>query len=81
MKHDSRTVRPLPDYRLEVELVDGSKGVFDLRPHLNHPGLTALRDLSYFERVTILAGAATWPNGEDIAPQTLAAELASAVST
>ncbi len=81
MKHDLKTVRPLRDYRLEVELMDGSRGVFDLSPHLSHPGLAALRDPAYFEKVTILAGAATWPNGEDIAPETLAAELVSAVST
>lgn len=81
MKHDLKAVRPLPDYLLQVELMDGSRGVFDLKPHLGHPGLAALRDQSYFERVTILAGAATWPGGEDIAPETLAAELAMAVST
>ena len=79
MKHDLKMVRALPDFRLEVELMDGSQGVFDLKPHLDHPGLAALRDPSYFEKVTILAGSATWPNGEDIAPETIAVELASAV--
>lgn len=75
MKHDLKSVDPLPDFRLQVELMDGSKGVFDLKPHLNLPGLASLRDPDYFRQVTILAGAATWPNGEDIEPGTLVSAL------
>lgn len=81
MRHDLRHIAALPDYRLQVEFIDGSRGVFDLRPYLDSPGMNGLRDPLYFQRVSILAGAATWPNGEDIAPETLAAELASSVAT
>lgn len=77
MNTDIKTIKPLRDFRLEVELADGRRGVFDLRPHLGHPGLAALADPVYFKRVTVLLGAATWPGGEDIAPETLAAELQS----
>ena len=80
MKHDLKVARALPEFMVEIELVDGSRGVFDLKPHLGHPGLSALRDPCYFEKVMILAGAATWPNGEDIAPETIAQELVAAVS-
>ncbi len=75
MNHDTKCIQPLPDFKLRVELVDGRNGVFDLRPHLGRPGLQALKDPDYFSRVQILYGAATWPDGEDIAPETLAAEL------
>lgn len=75
MDTDIKTIKALPDYRLQVELADGRRGVFDLTPHLGHPGLAALADPIYFSRVTVLLGAATWPGGEDIAPETLAAEL------
>jgi hypothetical protein len=77
MRADLVQVRPLPDFVLRVELSDGRRGTFDLKPHLRQPGLKALRDPSYFAQVHVLLGAATWPDGEDIAPETLAAELIS----
>lgn len=80
MDIDAKSIKPLPDFKLQVELVDGRTGVFDLSPHLHLPGLSALRDADYFRQVQVLFGAATWPDGEDIAPATLAAELKSTAS-
>jgi len=76
MNVDLVRVSPLPDFVLNVELADGRRGVFDMKPHLRLPGLKALRDPSYFAQVQVLLGAATWPDGEDVSPSTLAAELA-----
>lgn len=75
MNYDAKTIVPLPDYKLHVELVDGRTGVFDMKPYLQIPALAALQEVTYFNRVGILFGAATWPDGEDVAPATLAAEL------
>jgi Protein of unknown function (DUF2442) len=75
MNSDAKTITPLPDYKLQVELADGRRGVFDVKPYLQIPALAALQDTAYFNRVSILFGAATWPDGEDIAPSTLSAEL------
>lgn len=75
MKHDTKYASPLPDFQIDVELLDGRHGVFDMRPYLHRPGLSALRDPAYFNRVSVLYGALTWPGGEDIAPETVAAEL------
>lgn len=75
MQHDAKQVCPLPDFMIQVELEDGRRGVFDLKPFLQLPGFKALRDPAYFAQVSILCGAATWPDGEDIAPESLAAEL------
>lgn len=75
MDYDAKSIKPLPNFKLQVELADGRSGVFDLSPHLSLPGFSALRDASYFNNVQVLYGAATWPDGEDIAPETLAAEL------
>ncbi len=72
MKDDIKVVSALPDHRLQVELEDGRSGVFDLRPYLGQPGLSALQDPAYFARVSVLYGAPTWPDGEDIAPSTIA---------
>ena len=75
MDWDVKSVSALPDYRLAVELADGRRGVFDLRPFLDRPGLQRLKDPAYFSSVSIRLGALTWPHEEDIAPDTLSAHL------
>jgi len=40
-----------------------------------------LRDLHYFNQVAILFGAVTWPHEQDIAPETLLAEMIPVEST
>ena len=72
---DVKTVKPLPDYRIYVETENGQKGIFDLTPYLDHGVFRELRDVHYFNRVGILFGAVTWPNEQDIAPETLLAEM------
>jgi hypothetical protein len=32
MYWDVKIVKPVPDYRISVELEDGRKGIFDLKP-------------------------------------------------
>jgi len=75
MYWDAITVKPLEDYRLYVEIKDGRKGVFDVKPYLDFGVFKELRDPHYFNRVGISYGAITWPNEQDIAPETLVAEL------
>ena len=75
MDWDVTTVRALPDFTLEVDLADGRHGVFDLRPFLDRPGLQRLKDPAYFSQVGVRLGALTWPHDEDVAPDTLAANL------
>ena len=36
MYWDVKIVKPLPDYRLYVEIEDGRKGIFSLKPYLDH---------------------------------------------
>lgn len=75
MYWDVKTVKPLSDFRIYVEVENGSKGVFDLKPYLDHGVFRELRDVHYFNQVGILFGAVTWPNEQDIAPETLLAEM------
>lgn len=75
MHWDVKSVKPLPHHRIEVELEDGRRGIFDITPYLNHGVFRELRDPTYFRRVGILHGAVTWPHEQDIAPETLLAEL------
>lgn len=75
MHWDVKTVKPLPNYRLYVETVGGQRGIFDMTPHLDRGVFRELKDESYFRRVDVVFGALTWPHEQDVAPETLLAEL------
>jgi len=75
MYWDVKTVTPLPDYRLYVEVQDGRKGIFDMKLYLDFGIFRELRDVHYFNQVGIVFGAVTWPNEQDIAPETLLAGM------
>ena len=70
-----KSVKPLSDYRIYVEIEDGRRGIFDMKPYLNRGVFHELRNVNYFNQVGILFGAVTWPNEQDIAPETLLAEM------
>ena len=75
MDWDVQTVKPLPEHRIAVELKSGRRGMFDLKPYLDHGVFRELKDPAYFQQVGVQLGAVTWPHGQDIAPETLLAEL------
>ena len=75
MYWDVKTVTPLLDCRLYVEIADGRRGILDVKPYLDHGVFRELRNLDYFRQVGIVLGALTWPHQQDIAPETLLAEL------
>ena len=75
MYWDAKCVKPLLDYRIYVELENGQKGIFDLKPYLDCGVFRELKNIHYFNQVDIFLGAVTWPNEQDIAPKTLLAEM------
>ncbi len=75
MHWDVTTVKPLPDFHIYVEVEDGRKGIFDMKPYLGHGVFQELRNVHYFNQVSVLFGAVTWPNEQDIAPETLLDEM------
>ncbi len=75
MYWDVITVKAKPKYKIYVEIKDGRKGVFDLTPYLDHGAFKELKNINYFNRVGISYGAVTWPNEQDIAPETLISEM------
>jgi len=74
------TCTPLPRARLKLGFSDGTEGVVDLSALLESEGemVAPLREPAYFDRVFLEAGAPTWPNGFDLAPWALHAELKAA---
>ena len=75
MYWDVTQVKPLSNFCIYVEMEDGRKGVFDMKPYLNRGIFQELKDAHYFNQVGIVFGAVTWPNEQDIAPETLVAEM------
>ena len=70
----------LAGHRLHLWFSDGTEGVRAFSDILAEGGpmVEPLNDGKYFARVFLDFGAPTWPNGYDIAPYVLHAELKSA---
>jgi hypothetical protein len=45
MYWDVKAVKPLPDFRIYVEIEDGRKGIFDMNPYLDRGVFRELRDV------------------------------------
>jgi hypothetical protein len=68
-------VKPMCDRKLEVSFEDGTSGVFDVTPYIRTEFFEPLMDESYFRKVRIFFGGVGWPGGQDLGPDTLAADL------
>jgi hypothetical protein len=65
-------------YRLRVRFVDGLEGVVDMSRLVTSPDagvFAALADSEAFNRVFVTLGAVCWPDGLDIAPDAIYAEI------
>ena len=58
-------------FRLHVVFNDASENTIDFGPWLEGPMFEPLKDLHYFRRFFVDGGTVVWPNGADIAPETL----------
>ena len=59
------------DYLNEVKFNDGTKKVIDFEGWLTGPVFKPLRKKDYFKKFFIDGPTIAWPNGADIAPETL----------
>ena len=61
------------DFKLRLRFNDGTAKVVDLEEQLRGPIFEPLKDPSYFSQVILdpVCGTIVWPNGADIAPETL----------
>ena len=58
-------------HRIRVVFNDGLSGTISFRRWLKGPVFEPLNDLDYFRRFFVDGGTVAWPNGADIAPETL----------
>ena len=59
------------DYRIHLIFSDNSEATVDFSQWLDGPVFEPLKDREYFHRFFIDGGTVAWPNGADIAPETL----------
>lgn len=64
-------VKPIEPFFLEIEFNNGEKRIFDVSDYMNSYFFSQLKDWNYFKRVRIANGTITWPNEQDIAPETV----------
>lgn len=58
-------------FRIPLTFNDGTVGIVDVRQWLNGRVFEPLKDQAYFRRFFLDGGTVAWPNGADIAPETL----------
>jgi hypothetical protein len=58
-------------FRIRLTFNDNSEGTVDFRTWLDGPVFEPLKATDYFQRFFIDGGTVAWPNGADIAPETL----------
>lgn len=59
------------DYCIHMTFNDGKSGTIDFVQWLEGPIFEPLKDTEYFQRFFLDGGTVAWPNGADIAPETL----------
>ncbi len=69
------SVEPIENSKLRVTLSNGRKGIFDVLPYLDTSVFQELKDPRYFRCVFLAYDTIAWPNGQDIAPETIELEL------
>jgi hypothetical protein len=58
-------------YRIHVTFNDGSEKTIDFGEWLEGPIFEPLKNPDYFQRFFLDGGTVAWPNGADVAPETL----------
>jgi len=59
------------EFKIRLVFNDGVAGTVDFSDWLTGPVFEPLKDPAYFARFFLDGGTVAWPNGADIAPETL----------
>ena len=71
MTPDVIKVKTFADYSLEAEFETGEVRRFDMKPYLEFPAFSDLKDNGLFMRASVLYGTVTWNDEIDLSPDTL----------
>ena len=68
------------EYRIHLAFNDGMEKTIDFSSWLEGPIFEPLKDHGYFQRFFLEGSTVTWPNGADVAPETLYERAKSSVA-
>lgn len=63
------------DYMLLVQLSNGKKGFFNVKPYLDKGIFTELKDRNFFNSVRLAFGGVVWPHEQDFSADTIEYEM------
>ena len=69
------SVLPLTEKKLAIVLSDGRKGIFDVTPFIRSEFFKQLENDEYFNKVRVFFTGIGWPEGQDLGPDTIEAEM------
>jgi hypothetical protein len=58
-------------FRIRLTFNDGLEATVDFQPWLTGPVFQPLKQRAYFRKFFVDGGTVAWPNGADVAPETL----------
>ncbi len=68
---DVISVRPMPDFQIDLQYKNGERRLFDVRPLLTIKPWNRIARPEIFSLVKVGYGTVVWPGEIDIAPETL----------
>jgi hypothetical protein len=66
-----QSVKPLPDYQIELQFDNGEVRVLDMTSYLDFGVFAELRDEELFKTVQVCFDSVEWKNGADLCPEAL----------
>jgi hypothetical protein len=71
------SVKPLDGKKVAIVFSDGLSGIFDVSPYIRSEFFKRLEDAEYFKQVRLFFTGIGWPEGQDLGPDTIEADLQS----